>query len=296
MKVLVLGATGYVGKPVVRQLRQAGHKITALTHRKEAMNRLKADGYKPVLGDMAQPGDWQNEILAADAIIHMAATFDDDEGKHEANFLNGLIKILEDAEQKKRFVYTGGCWLYGATGDGTAIEGSDFDALPAFQYSVEHREKIFESDVLDAVVLHPAMVWDRDGGTLSRFIQSAQTGGPIPIVGSLETRWPMVHRDDLAVLYQLVLEKGRPGKDYHGSAGPAVTVETLARAVARRFAYAPEFKIISPDLIARELGQWARGYAIDQQMSANRTMLELGWSPKYTDVLDTLNPYGALPD
>jgi hypothetical protein len=60
--------------------------------------------------------------------------------------------------------------------------------------------------------------------------------------------------------------------------------DRIARAVARKFQIpklSPE--IISADLIAEELGSWARGYAIDQQVSGEKARRELGWKPLHLD-------------
>jgi hypothetical protein len=35
--------------------------------------------------------------------------------------------------------------------------------------------------------------------------------------------------------------------------------------------------------IAAELGEWARGYALDQQLSGAKARRELGWEPKHLD-------------
>ena len=41
--------------------------------------------------------------------------------------------------------------------------------------------------------------------------------------------------------------------------------------------------IRSADEAAAELGEWARGYAIDQRMSGDKARRELGWKPVHTD-------------
>ena len=44
-----------------------------------------------------------------------------------------------------------------------------------------------------------------------------------------------------------------------------------------------ERRIISVDAIAAELGDWARGYALDQRLSGAKARWELGWVPKHLD-------------
>jgi len=35
--------------------------------------------------------------------------------------------------------------------------------------------------------------------------------------------------------------------------------------------------------IAAELGEWARGYALDQRLSGDKARRELGWAPRHLD-------------
>jgi nucleoside-diphosphate-sugar epimerase len=97
-------------------------------------------------------------------------------------------------------------------------------------------------------------------------------------------RWPLVHSEDLAHLYALALERSRPGESYIGAAIDGFPVGRIARAFARRYGArheAPE--IVSADAIAAELGEWARGYALDQRLSGDKARRDLGWAPRHLD-------------
>jgi hypothetical protein len=41
--------------------------------------------------------------------------------------------------------------------------------------------------------------------------------------------------------------------------------------------------IISAEALAAELGAWAGGYALDQQLSGAKARRDLGWRPKHLD-------------
>jgi hypothetical protein len=45
---------------------------------------------------------------------------------------------------------------------------------------------------------------------------------------------------------------------------------------------------VDVDAVATELGEWARGYALDQQMSGAKARRELGWHPVWRDPLTEL--------
>jgi hypothetical protein len=72
------------------------------------------------------------------------------------------------------------------------------------------------------------------------------------------------------------------------SAAPArfegLAVGRIACALAKRFNKPQqEPHIISTDGIGAELGEWARGFALDQRLSGAKARRELGWMPKHLD-------------
>ena len=59
MKILVTGATGFIGAAIARKLSQQRHEILALSRSDSAAAKLRAAGLIPVFGDFAdsrQPG------------------------------------------------------------------------------------------------------------------------------------------------------------------------------------------------------------------------------------------------
>ena len=52
MNILVTGATGYIGPFLIKKLKEIGHNVTILVRKKEDFNRLEAQGFKCILGDI----------------------------------------------------------------------------------------------------------------------------------------------------------------------------------------------------------------------------------------------------
>lgn len=98
-------------------------------------------------------------------------------------------------------------------------------------------------------------------------------------------RWPLVHSDDLAALFALALERAPAGSNYIGAAIEGCPVGQIARAFATRCGGSRRPTIVSADAIAAELGEWARGYALDQRLSGEKARRELGWRPVHLDPL-----------
>jgi nucleoside-diphosphate-sugar epimerase len=284
MRVLVLGGTGSIGAPMVRTLVKRGHEVVALARSDSSAEELRAFGALPLPGDIRQPQEWLTAVSPCAAVIHVASEFEGAMQEIESRLLDALLPCLADSGQKRRFIYTGGCWLFGATGDRVATEATPFAPLAAFEWSPQHMRRILESPGVEAVIIHPAMVYERDGGVFSGFARDAAQRRPVRLVGGEHVRWPLVHSADLADLYVLALERGIAGESYIGSAISGLSVGSIARAFARRHGGIDrELDVIPVDTIAAELGDWARGYALDQQLSGEKARSSLHWKPMHLD-------------
>ncbi|BBK42050.1 hypothetical protein STVA_20700 [Allostella vacuolata] len=282
----MLGGTGSIGAPILRWLAARGHEAIVLARSDAsaaAATRLGAASI--VRGDIAAPDCWVGALPDLDAVVHMACDFAGPMAAVDGVLIDALLPRLAAQPDRPRFVYTGGCWLFGATGDVVATEKTPMSPLPAFAWMVPHAERILGSQAVDGIVIHPAMVYgDGAGGVFRRFAREAVDRPAIRVVGGEAVRWPLVHCDDLAQLYGLALERAPRGASYIGAAVEGLAVGRIARAFAGRFG-TPERTpaVISADSIALELGPWARGYALDQRLSGAKARRELGWAPRHLD-------------
>lgn len=286
MRVLVLGGTGSIGAAVLSELAGGGHQTLALVRSDASAERAAGLGATALVrGDIAEPGGWVHGLPDLDAVVHIACDFSTAMATVDGRLLDALLPRLAAQKVRPRFVYTGGCWLFGTTGDGVATEDSPPDPLPAFAWMVPHARRVIDSDAVDGIVIHPGMVYGDDGGgVFHRFAWQAATGPAVHVVGGPTVRWPLVHRADLARLYALALERAPRGASYLGVGTEGLAVGRIARAFARRFATPDaEPRTVTADAIAAELGEWARGYALDQRLSGARARRELGWNPRHLD-------------
>jgi nucleoside-diphosphate-sugar epimerase len=284
VRVFVLGGTGSIGLPTVRELLKRGHDVWALERSDVSAAKVSEMGATPVSGNIAAPEQWARRLPVVDAVIHAACDFNTEMGAIDRRLLDVLLPELRAQPKKPRFIYTGGCWLFGATGHDIATEVTPFRPLPAFAWMVPHLQLILEAPEVEGIVIHPAMVYEPAGGVFRRFAQDATGCDAIRVVGNEEVRWPLVHSEDLAQLYVLALERAPARSSFIGASIEGVAVGHIARAFAKRFGTRHQQpQIVSSDTIAAELGEWARGYALDQQLDSTKARRDLGWMPTHLD-------------
>jgi nucleoside-diphosphate-sugar epimerase len=80
MRVFVAGATGAIGRPLVRQLAEAGHQVFGTTRSRERAELIRADGGEPVVLDALDRDAVLAKVADAqpDVVIHQLTDIPDD--------------------------------------------------------------------------------------------------------------------------------------------------------------------------------------------------------------------------
>ncbi|WP_295893931.1 NAD-dependent epimerase/dehydratase family protein [uncultured Vibrio sp.] len=285
MRVLLLGATGTIGSAILTELLQHGHSVLALARTETAEQKIVSAGAVAIRGDLHEPHLWANSIENVDAVIHAAATFCEEMGSIDLRVIKELIKQGQAKNSKTRFIYTGGVWLYGETGNDIATEESTLNPISSFHWMVPNSLLVLNASCFHTNIIHPGVVYAKDAGALSTFIPN---NGQIEVWGFLEVRWPVVHAHDLATAYRLVLENGVEGQSYNVCSESGVRVGDIADRYITRSQSQPKVVVRSAREVIAENGAWALGPTLDQRMSADKIKNALNWAPIHNDILSEL--------
>ena len=288
MKFLILGGTGSIGSAIVATLIQRGLEVLGLARSRKSADKLELAGATPIMGDIKDPGPWLDIIESTDGVVQAAATWGDDMHRVEKNLVESLLSTMSRLLPPKALIYTGGCWLYGNTGDRVATETSPLDPYEEFDGSISIIPKVLSASNIRGMVIHPAMVYEKNGGVFSHFYRDAEELGYLRVIGSEQVRWPLVHPEDLALLYALMLEKGVHGDVYNAAAVEGYPVGKISRALAQILGLPAEPRVLEIAEAIEAYGPFAEGYAIDQQMSARRAIEQLNWQPRHLDPIADL--------
>jgi nucleoside-diphosphate-sugar epimerase len=284
MKIFVLGGTGSIGGAIVQVLQERNHEVVSLGRTPEACKLLRSAGAIPVEGDLRDPTKWIDTCDNVDGVVQAAAVWEDQMGTIDRRAADAILLRLQSGDSTKAFVYTGGCWMYGETGNSVATEDSALDPLASFAWAIPTIRSVLTARNVRGMVIHPAMVYERDGGVFAHIFEDAEKLGYVRVVGGENVRWPMVHRMDLARVYVLMLERGERGDVYNAATNHGVSIGKITRAIAGRLGINAAPVVCDIKTAVAEMGSWAEGYAIDQQMSGQKARSQLGWRPEYEDV------------
>ncbi|RFU40163.1 NAD-dependent epimerase/dehydratase family protein [Actinomadura logoneensis] len=276
MRVLVLGAGGYVGSALTERLAAAGHEVVALAR---SGGKSVPGAAEVRVGDLADPASLTAAVTPdIDAVVH-AATPSGDAGV-DAAAVEALTAPLRGSG--RAFVYTSGVWVLGATGDAAADEDAATRPIPIVGYRPEIERRVLDTaaDGVRAAVVRPGIVHGRGSGIPAMLVRWAAEDGAPRLVGDPAVRWPMVHVDDLADLFLAVLTDAPAGTVWHGVSETAVPVRDLAVAAGRAAGVKGEPRVWTVEQAAGELGgPFAEALALDQSVSSRLTRDRLGWNP-----------------
>jgi 2-alkyl-3-oxoalkanoate reductase len=115
MRVLVTGAAGFLGREVIREAASSGHEVIAMVRPRADLQALGWDeSIRVVRGDLRQRGEWSDQLVGVDSVIHLAAATSGDLGAQVAATLLGtenLLGALADAPLQ-RFVHVSSLSVY----------------------------------------------------------------------------------------------------------------------------------------------------------------------------------------
>lgn len=294
MRVLVTGATGYIGSAVARALRSRGHDVVGLARTPESAEHLRAAAVEPVLGSLATLDVLRRITQEVDAVAHAAfARYGIDDMAEAGTVETAAVHAILAAAAGRPVIYTSGIGVVGETKGRAVAEDDPVDPAPGMAW-----RRQLELDTLAAghgIVVRPPLVYGRAGGlVLTGLIAAAIAAGASRYVTPGDNAWPNVHVDDLGDAFALALEKASPSTILHAVSGVS-TPRAVAAAIGRLIEK-PSATEGLPRNQAEGVVPFPDWLTAHQQIDARRTHELLGWLPDRPSVTDDIEfgSYRAL--
>jgi nucleoside-diphosphate-sugar epimerase len=286
MRVLVTGATGFIGSALVKELIAHGHQVLGMARSDGGAASLAALGAVVHRGSLEDLGSLRDGARDADAVIHLA-------------FIHDFSKFEENCAIDKRAIETLGAVLRGSARPLIVTAGTAGIAASG-QLSTEETivppnspfPRVSEQTALAlqgvsaAVVRLPQVHDPVKQGLVTYAVQVAREKGVSAYVGEGLNRWPAVHILDAARLYRLALERHEAGATYHAVAEEGVPLRKIAEVIGRGLKV--PVKSLSPQEAQAHFGWLGMFAGFDCPASSKITQRKLDWHPSGPGMISDL--------
>lgn len=184
MTVLVTGATGFVGREVLRQLRAAGHHVRIL-----ARNPQRAAPAADVhVGNVLHPESLRCAADGCDAVIHLVGIISEiGEQTFENVHLGATQNVLAEAQRAgvKRWIHM-------------SALGTRPNALSRYHLTKWAAEEAIRASGLDWTILRPSLIYGPQDHFVNLFAGMARWSPVLPVMGSGKSLLQPVSVEDVA--------------------------------------------------------------------------------------------------
>ena len=299
MKVLVAGASGFLGAGAVRALAAAGHDVVGLARTPEKGEIVARAGGTPALGDILSIPSLLEAARGCEAIVHLAAaatSVSRDIGQSTAAKVrvDGAYNLVATARKAgaRRIVVGSGTWLYGDRKE-AITEATPVKPTGNSMFNWQAERAALEANkpgALEVVVLRPGMVYG-DGGWFREMVDEIRAG-TYRVPGDGANHWSPLHIDDCGEAFRVALERGRAGEVYLAADDEPVTLRAFVNLVAGALgATAPA--ATTPQEAVRVHGEATGRHLMANQRVSSARLRALGWAPAHTRADNALGPLVA---
>ena len=298
MRALVAGATGAIGRPLVRRLVAAAHQVTGMTSSPAHGDVVREAGGEPVVCDALDAaavremvGEARPEVVVNE-LTRLPQEYDPrkiDYGPTNRARAEGGHNLIEAAKAAgvRRFVTQSIAFIYAPQGDMVKDEQAPvwMDPPDPFRSGVQptlgHERETLETPGVDGLVLRYGMFYGpgtyyAPGESVAEQVRRRR----FPIVGRGEGHFSFIHIDDAAAATAVACERGPAGIYNVVDDEPAPLREWLPIYAGALGAKRPRRV---PAFLARIVaGPFATMMATELRGASNaKVKRELGWEPRY---------------
>ena len=299
MRVLVTGASGFVGGAVVRRLVADGAVVVRAAVRRPDVPLAEAVE-QMLVGDLSAQTDWRAALRDVDVVVHAAArvhVMRDASVDPLAEFrrvnVAGTMRLAGQAAEAgvRRFVFLSSIKV---NGEGTVV-GRPYSAAdvpaPVDPYGVSKREaedglrELALSSGMEVAIIRPVLVYGSGvKGNFRSLLRLMRIGVPLPL-GAIRNRRSLVALDNLVdLIARTIRHPGAANQTFLVSDGDALSTTELLTRVAASFGRSARLVPVPAsaiELLARALGRREAAVRLcgSLEVDIDKTRALLGWRP-----------------
>jgi len=295
-KILVTGATGFIGNSLVPVLVKSGHIVRCSVWRKS--NSIQAE--QIIVNNLVEQMDWTEALNDIDIVIHLAARvhytneniLSSSEEYYKVNSL-ATKNFAEQAAKKgvKRFIFLSSIKVNGefSLENKPFTEESSMNARDPYAlsklYAESYLQKISCDTGMQIVILRPPLVYGPNvKANFLNLIKLVDQGWPLPFA-KLKNKRSLIYIDNLiSAICAVITDKKAANQLFLVSDDESWTLSELVRALGeglnrrtKLFSVPVVFLIWMLNILRR--GHISSRLFTSLEVSNNKIKTQLGWIP-----------------
>lgn len=208
-KVLVTGATGFLGQRLAKRLVTEGYRVRALARKESNVGALKKLGVEITVGDLVDKSSIMAAVKGVDVVVHAAAGTSGTAKDSDSATVQGTRNILDACRMGclKKLVYISSCNVYevaGYTENQVVTEEAQLERFPLRRgyYSAAKMQaealvtEAMNHDDYPIVVLRPGTLYGPGGDLYTRMMGTSFARRVFVVFGDGECAVPLLHVDN----------------------------------------------------------------------------------------------------
>ena len=244
MRVLITGATGFVGREIVRQAHAAGHRLRILVRnpQAQALEELRLI-YRPEVhaGDLLEPGSLEKALDGIDAVVHLVGIISEvGNNTFENAHHRATRNLVSEARRAKvnRFVHM-------------SALGTRPDAVSRYHQTKWQAEEAIRASGLSFTIFRPSLIYGPEDHFVNLFARLARSSPVLPVMGPGRARFQPIAVDVVATAFVRALNEPKSIAHTFDLCGPeALTFPEILDQILSVTGY-KRLKVRVPQVLAR---------------------------------------------
>ncbi len=303
-RVLLTGATGFIGQGLVATLSATGYRVRAATR---SFVPLPAELESAVVGDLRKPVNLTEALRDVDFVVHSAGLAHASPGIDEETYREinaGVTAVLARAAKQagvKRFVLLSSIRAQtGPSADGVVTEATPAQPVDAYGRSKLEGEELLAEAGIAAVILRPVLVHGPGMRfNMAALVDLARKPWPLPL-GAFRAKRSIVAREHLADAVFLALTNAEMEGETYLVADPVpLSAAEMVKAYRTAWRRSAGLLPVPPGLVAAVARMAGRGGEVErlrQRLVVDPAkLLAAGWVPRrssFDALMETARAYG----
>jgi uncharacterized protein len=300
MKVVIAGASGFIGSALVQRLSQRSDSLKLLSRKPQSPAR--GSNTEWLLWEPGVPGGWEQSVDGADGVINLAG-----EGIAEKRWTErqkelirssridstqAIVKAIAKAKEKPKFLINASAvGYYGSRGDETLSEASTpgIDFLARLCVAWEEEAKKAQDHGVRVALLRTGIVLAKGKGALAKMVTPFKlfVGGRL---GSGKQWMPWIHIEDEIGLILFLIQNAAAHGSFNATAPNPVTMDEFCKVLAKVL-NRPSWAPVPASALTLLLGEMA-DMVLAGQRALPKAAEKLGYSFKHPTITEALESLG----